>query len=452
MYLGEVILSAAATVAIGLLCMLHKRLTSMIMIVLVSLFTLGIFVCFAGSLVMKEGSMSPSFVPDSAALSQIIKIAVISPWAFIGFESVSHATDELSFEHNKIHKVLIISVISTLALYAMVTLLSVTAYPDEYDSWLSYIKDLDNLEGLKALPAFYAANRYLGVFGTASLTLLLLALVITSLIGNISALSRLFYSMAKDRILPEKISSINNRGIPAKAIVLVVTISAFIPFVGRTAIGWIVDVTTIGATLIYGFVSAAAARLAKEMGDKRERRTGIAGLLLMIGFGAYIILPNIISKGTMATETYFLFIVWSVLGFLFFRFILRHDKEKRFGASVSVWVALLSLVLMISLIWMRQSMIRSNEKMEDNVRSYYAQSDASDGQRYDDEQYIEGQMDERESENARTIVMAVGMFGFALVIMLTNHSYLNKRSRESELLANTDSMTGARNKHAYMVR
>ena len=201
-YLGEVLLSIAALVLIALLCMKWEKVMDKLMIVLALMFCAGIGVCFVGAVFGGgSGMLSPAYVPDSAALSQIIKIAVISPWAFIGFESISHGTEEFGFEHSKIRRVMLISVLSTLALYILVTLLSVTAYPARYASWLEYIRDLDSLDGLEALPAFYAASRYLGGFGVTALMLSLLALVITSLIGNMTALSRLFYSMARDSIL-----------------------------------------------------------------------------------------------------------------------------------------------------------------------------------------------------------------------------------------------------------
>ncbi|MBR0367746.1 MAG: amino acid permease [Clostridia bacterium] len=182
------------------------------------------------------------------------------------------------------------------------------------------------------------ANTYLAQAGPAG-SVLGLALVITSLIGNTSALSRLLYAMAKDRLLPEALSGVNDRGVPARAVMAVAAVSCLVPLLGRTATGWIVDVTTIGATLVYGFVSGAAAHLARKMKDRREMWVGRAGLGLMVVFGAYLLVSNLVSRGTIARETYFLFAVWSVLGFWYFRRILRQDKEKRFGLSVVVWAA-----------------------------------------------------------------------------------------------------------------
>ena len=450
-YIGEVLLSVAAIVLIGFILMHFKKAVNVIMIVLFSIFTLAILVCFGMALFGKKGSMEPLFLEDSSLISQIAKIAVISPWAFIGFESISHATEEFSFERKKIHRVLVISVIVTLLLYVFVTLLSVTAYPDRYGSWLEYIRDLDNLSGVEALPPFYAAQAYLGEAGVYILMAALLALVITSLIGNMSALSRLFYAMGKDHILPKKVTELNKKNIPSAAILMVVLLSVLVPLLGRTTIGWIVDVTTIGATLIYGIVSAAGLKMAREAHDKRGIVTGILGLVIMIFFGAYVLIPNFISQGTMAKETFLLFIIWSVLGFLFFRNILRRDREHRFGSSVVVWVALLSLVLFIALVWMRQSMLASDAEMRTNVEQYY--ETASEGRDpAEDVAYIHEQLEQQKKDTSRTMLMAMGMFGFVLIIMLTNHSYMNKRSQESEMKANTDSMTGVKNKHAFMVR
>ena len=451
-YLGEALLTLAAIVLVALLCSRHEKMMIRLMIGMALLFTAGIAVCYIGALTGGAIHLKPAYLPDSSALSQLVHIAVISPWAFIGFESISHATEEFSFEHQKIRRVLLVSVLSTTALYILVILLSVTAHPAQYDSWLAYIRDLDHLSGLEALPAFYAANHYLGSFGVTLLTLSLLSLVITSLIGNTTALSRLFYAMAKDRLLPKRFAKLNAQRIPGDAVLLVALVSLPVALIGRTAIGWIVDVTTLGATLIYGFVAASAAKTARLSGDTREMWIGRAALGLMVAFGAYIMLPNLLWRSSLARETYFLIVVWCVLGFLYLRAILRRDRDRRFGGSQIVWIALLSLVLFTSLIWMRQSMIASNDVMEANVAQYYEQVSGKDPARLDDRHYIEEQLLELEQSNARTILLAVGMFSLALFIMLTNHSYLNKRTKESETLANIDPMTGVKNKHAFMVQ
>lgn len=447
-YLGEALLSMAALALIGLLCAWSARAAGKIMALLVIVLFVCIAVCAVAGLIMHNHTMRPAFAPDTAILSQIIKTAVISAWAFIGFESISHSAEEFEFDRRKITPVLMIAVVTTLLLYLLVVLLSVTAYPDEYDSWVAYIGDLDNQEGLAALPAFYAADHYLHGFGVGMLIVALLLLVISSLIGNITALSRLFYALARDKVLPAQFAEVNPKGIPTKAILLVVCISLLIPLVGRTAVGWVVDVTAIGATMIYGLVSMTATRMAKEMGDKVMRWTGIIGLVLMIVFIAYLLLPGLVMNGALAKETYLLFIIWSILGFLFFRSILSRDNEKRFGTSLVVWVVVLALVLLIAMIWMRQSMIASGQMLEQNVRDYYLQNHGGSA---GDAEYVTQQIALQQAANTRTLVITVGLFLFALFVMLSNHSFMDKRTKESERLANIDPMTGVKSKHAFLV-
>ena len=451
-YLGETLLTMAVILMTALLCIRSKKGPVMLMTVLVGVFVLGILAAFLGSFLSLKGSLSPAFTPDTSALKQIVDIAIISPWAFVGFESVSHSAEELKFKKTCLFRCLVVAIAIITLLYGLVTLLSVTAYPAQYGSWLEYIRDLKNQQGLAAFPAFYAANHYLGSFGVFLLMASLLALVLSSLIGLTIALSRLFYALGKDKVLPPRFGELNGRGIPARAIALIAAVSLAVPFVGRVAIGWIVDVTTIGAILIYGFVSAAAAKAARLRQERSQRITALISLGIMLAFGLYILIPNLFFRGTLERETYFLFVVWTLLGFIYFRSIIHRDQERRFGTSTVVWVALLSLVLLISVIWMRQSMIAANDRMVHNVQVYYENSEIPEHQRIMDERYVEEQLAHLERENVGTILITLGMFGFALIIMLTNQSYMNHRSRESEALANVDPMTGVKSKHAYLIR
>lgn len=268
---------------VGLLCMKSKKATARIMVVMVLLFTIGITFCFLVAMLghSRSGmSMSPAFLPDTSVLRQVVRIAFISPWAFIGFETVSQSAEEYSFKHSNMFRILVISVTVTTALYIFVVLLSVTAYPEGCTGWMDYISRLDEFEGIAGLPAFYAANYYLGHLGVNILMVSLLSLVLTSLIGMLRALSRLCYAVAQDGILPGRFAALSDKQIPVNAILLVLLVSLPIPFLGRTAIGWIVDATTFGATMIYGFVSVAVFKASGQEGVKKNRI--ISGFCLII--------------------------------------------------------------------------------------------------------------------------------------------------------------------------
>ena len=451
-YLGEALLSIAALLLVALLCARRKGTMAKLMIAMAVVFTAGIVVCFAAGIRGSKGNLGAGYVPGSSALSQIVRIAVISPWAFIGFENISHATEEMSFRNTRLYRVLFISVISTTALYIFVTLLSVTAYPGEYRSWLDYIQNREHLEGLKGLPAFYAANRYMGKTGVVILMLALLSLIVTSLIGNITALSRLFYALGRDSILPVRFGKLNDRDVPANAIALIVALSALFPFLGRTAIGWIVDVTTIGATLIYGLVSASAMKLARERRDGRERWLGVIGLAMMVCFGIYTLVPNLYTSSTMARESYFFFIVWSALGFVYFRRMLRVDKARRFGKSIVVWIALFSLVLFVSLVYLVQSIIEVTGSGMRNIEQFYVQNRGAGIQAG----VVSAQLTRIRQVTGTNVTAVVALITLSLYVLIGNFRLINERATTSELqlgvvreIASRDALTGVKSRHAY---
>ena len=458
-YLGELLLTIAAIAIFALFCINFRRLLTYVMIALGVVFTLGIVICFAAAVSGHGGSYmsyEPLFAPGSSDIMQVARIACISPWAFIGFESISHLTEEITFDRSRVSRILTVSVIVSTALYIFITILSVTAYPPEYRSWLDYIKDIGDLSGIKGLPAFYAANYYLGSKGVTILMITLLALIITSLIGTLLAVSRLCYAAAKDDILPERFSELNKKNIPHKALILIAAISVMIPFFGRTAIGWIVDVTTIGSTIIYGFVSASAAKIAKDNKDKNIVVFGITGVIVMVIFGAYLLIPELFSLGSIERETYFLFTVWTLLGFVFFRYILKKDTENRFGRSIVVWIALLALILFTSLVWLSKSTMSLTSGTLESVNEYFKGIIGHDQFKDLAKSFMDNKLDEVRESNFRSVLVVAGFFSVAIVILINNYSLMKKRLVENQAalehvtnVANIDPLTGVKSKHAY---
>lgn len=338
-YLGESLVTLAVIALISLLCAKSKKATARSMVVMALIFTAGITICFAAAMVGHRASgmtMAPAFVPDKGVLRQVMRIAFISPWAFIGFESVSHSASEYRFKHSNMFKVLVISLIVTTALYIFVILLSVSAYPEGCSSWLDYISRLDEFDGIAGLPAFYAANYYLGSTGIHILMASLLALVLTSLIGMLRTVSRLCYAVAQDGILSDRYAHLNDKEIPVNTIVLVLLISLPIPFVGRTAISWIVDTTTIGAVILYGFASAAVFKVSKQEGISKQYYISGICLIIMVVFMVFLFFPSVFADYTIETETYALMALWSIIGLFFFNGVIRKDHARKFGKAIIV--------------------------------------------------------------------------------------------------------------------
>ena len=448
-YFGEILLTMFSVGMTVLLLIKSKRATASLMVILVALFLVGIVVCFAVAMIRRfSGSVGfdPDFVPDTLPVVQIARIACISPWAFIGFESVTHSSREFCFPKTKLFRILAGSVVITTALYVFVTLLSATAYPPRYANWLDYIRDLDSLSGLEALPAFYAAGHYLGNTGLVLLFLALFALVATSLIANLWALSRLIHAIGQDSILPEKFTRLNRKGIPANAILLVASLSFFFFFLGRSVIGWIVDVTTIIATALYGTVSVAAMKCAKVDKDKKNFAAGLIVLIVMILFGSVLVVPGLRSN-SLDPETYLLFIFWSVLGMAFFHRVITKDHARHFGKAIVVWLVLISLIIFMGIIWMEKVEKSASEQILIALEQYHARNASADILAMSESEYI-AVLDHRFDATSRfTVFVVSGLIALSILGFVSNYFSMRKYETvlEKDVAAKTEHIVEMQN-------
>ena len=357
-YLGEAIVVMAALVLFALVCMGGGKLAGRMQIVLAVILFAGICICF-GSVVAKYGNnlqhFAPAFSPKYSPLVGTLGIVAVTPWAFVGFESISHSAGEFRFSVKKAFSVMAVAVICAALAYIMTTVLAASVLPDRnHTTWYSYVNDLDFMFGIKKLPTFFAASSLMGEKGLFLIGITVLAAIFTGILGNYVAASRLLYAMAEDRMLPGWFGRLNDKGVPRNAILFILLFSLFIPFLGRTAVAWIVDVTTIGATIVYGYVSYTAYRCACREGNLKIRITGMTGTVVAILFSAYLFLPHSGTESSLSVESYAIFVIWSVLGSLMFLVLLRNDREARLGKATQVWLWLVFLITFASTIWIRQ--------------------------------------------------------------------------------------------------
>ena len=176
------------------------------------------------------------------------------------------------------------SLVTGVLTYIMLVMCASMATPDGYANWTEYLMSLKELKGVIALPTFYSAQQSMGTIGLVTLGIAALCGIITALIANNIALSRLFYSMSGDGMAPKRLGRLNGKGIPATAVFVVTGVSTVIPLLGRTAIGWIVDVTTIGAAIIYAYTSIASFVTGLREKHRRVQVFGVLGTLLAMVF------------------------------------------------------------------------------------------------------------------------------------------------------------------------
>ena len=460
-YLGEALLSIAAICLTGFLLCRSRRIPQIIMMVMAVFFVAALAAVTVYALASHQAAgltFEPAYIPDKNELGQIIRIAVISPWAFIGFENAAHFSEEFAFPLKKIRRVMLSSVILTTVFYILMTVLSVSAFPPEYANWLEYVHSMDKLRGVKSIPAFYAADHYLGSAGVTLMLLALLAVIITSMIGNLTAISRLLFAFGRDHEWAGGLAKLNAKSIPANAVIAATGVSCLIPFLGRTAIGWIVDVTTLGATIIYGFLSYSVMWDAKLSHKRTEFITGAVGSLLMVGNAVLLLAPKLISYEAMAAESYLLFAAWSMLGIFLFRYVVLKDRQNKYGHSVIVWVMLLLLMLLTTMMWMnRETQLVTKDSMY-SVKGYYASHTIRNTlpEKEAEEAFLESQADRIENAEFWSTFATFVLFIIAVSIMTNNFAIARRRQQELEEklgiareIGYTDALTGIKNKYAY---
>ena len=441
-YFGEVILSLGAFYFFALICIRGGKFTESIQIIAAILLLGGILtgLFFATSIHGTEiFDINPAFIPDINPIATIFSIAVLSPWAFAGFESVSHSAEEFNFSTKKTFAIFILAIIAAALVYIFLGMIAVAVLPKGCDNWFDYIHNLSNMNGFEGLPTLYAFNSMIGYAGFIIFAVTVVCGVITGLIGNCIAASRLIYSMANDELLPSWFSKLNKSHTPRNAIIFIMLLSLPIPFLGRTAISWIIDVNTIGATIAYAYTSAVAFYNARKAKNKTVQATGFIGCVISIIFFLYFMVPNFWTFDAMTTESYLILIWWSIFGFVFFRYIFKRDNNRRFGKSTIVWIVLLFLIFFTSMIWVREATRNTTEKVLVNLNSYYLEEFSENGfelnetHKSESSYYIESQMNYVNRALSQLNYMQMFVIFVALFIMFNIYNLMMSREKDMEM-------------------
>ena len=373
-WLGEAGLCVAAIGAAGALC-LAKRAAARVNLGLVLVLSGCVLACFAAAVAKHGGglgSMAPAFAPGTGRppARQVLGILGMMPWAFVGFEAISNLSGEFAFDGRRTFRVLAGAIAAAAAAYVALALLPTLAHPDQFSSWPDYLAGAKHLEGIESMPTFAAARRALGGAGVAVLAAAMFAGISTGIIASVLATSRLLRGLSEYRVFPAWIGRLDAHGSPRNAILLVVAFSAVVPFFGRTAIGWPVDMSSVGAAVAYCAVSAAALAEARKSGDAATRATGWCGVWMSVVFALLLLVPKYLSGGALAAESYLMLALWALVGFAVFRSVFRRDPA-RFGRTMAVWIGVLALVFFSSLMWVRQVSTRAIRAEVDGVSSFY---------------------------------------------------------------------------------
>ena len=219
--------------------------------------------------------------------------------------------------------------------------------------------DTGNFEGLKAIPLFGAAFELMGQPGVIILMLSALAAALTGMIGFFLASARMLSTMAAKRILPDWYRR-GGEMAPRNVILFIGILSMSGPLIGRTALGWLVDISSLGAAIGFAYTGLATAKVAKKEGSRKYRIVGISAVVLSAVFALVLLVPGSLDKSVLEPESYLSLGVWASLGFaLYWATLKRHEVRAKRTHVMIVGVILLVIEIFATTVWMLQSIHRT---------------------------------------------------------------------------------------------
>ncbi|MBQ2476971.1 MAG: amino acid permease, partial [Desulfovibrio sp.] len=382
------------------------------------------------------------FAPQHSAAYQIFSLLSLAPWAFVGFESVSQVTNESTCRRKHFFRIMASAIACAALAYALLILIGAAPLRDLVD-WGDYARIIEagGEATLADMPVPHAVENHLGQAGSAVLGLAILGALGTGVLGFMIAASRLTCTLADNGVFAPLLARRTAQGVPRNAILLLIGIAVLITLAGRTAIVWIVDITSVCATIAYAYISACAFIDARKERRMVQTIAGAFGFLLALAFSVCSFLPAIWSVTSLSPESYFLFSLWGVLGFFIYLIIFKHDTAERFGHSIFVWVVMLFMILASSLMWMRQAAQEAGVQTLHEVREFYDELMISKNnpqltQAYllkKEDDFIAGLMDSFGDKLVKHFIFQILIIMFSILMVFALYSHLHTRRRQAEL-------------------
>lgn len=334
-YAGEVLLAVFALVFFAVISIRGISVAGKFQTALALLLVGSVALLAVAALISDQASLanlSPAFQTTASGdinIGGIVAVIAVAPWAFVGFDSIPQASEEFNFSPKKTKVIMVLSILFGGLLYIVLNTITAAVVPEGYANWSAYIADMKNLDGILSMPTFNAAEQLLGVPGLAILAVALFCAVLSGIIGFYMATSRLLYSIAREDILPAPFGKLHPKyNTPHVAILFVLGVSLLAPWFGREVLGWIVDMSSIGAAIGYAFTSAATFKtlVRDKDGSLGLKINAIVGTVLSLAFVVMLLSPAELGFGGLSTPARWALVVWTVLGVVFFAVAYRNKK------------------------------------------------------------------------------------------------------------------------------
>ena len=316
-YAGEVILASAAIILMALLNIRGIKQAAWIQTAIALTLVGCIFVItFLVFCISDWSNLAPAFPEGRRWWKGVFSIVAMAPWAFIGFDCIPQSAEEYNFSHKKSTFIMISAVLVAAILYIAVC--AVTAVGVE--PWQQL------LDSRNAWPTGYVVRNTMGLAGIIVLGVAMFCAVVSGMNAFYISTSRLMYAMAKEGSLPKWFEHLSPKyGTPTNAIIFTMAMSLFAPWFGREILLWIVDMTSVGAAIVFAYTTGSAAVIGYRNGSRKYTVFGIVGCLFSLFFLSLLIIPGM--PGYLTFQSRVVLFVCILIGVAFY-FTIRKSYVK----------------------------------------------------------------------------------------------------------------------------
>ncbi len=258
--------------------------------------------------------MMSHFSWSKVELMSVLRIVAIAPWAYIGFDCIPQVAEEFNFEGKKASQLAILSIVIGFVVYTILNVITSSVFTKEV-----LLNSNINWATGQAIEVLF------GKVGLYLLGFSLLMAIVAGINGFYMASSRLIFSMARAKAIPNFFGEIDEKSkTPKNAIIFVMLLSLVAPWMGRKVLLWIVDMSSIGAAIGYFYTSLSAYVQAKKEGNRFIQFTGIFGGIAGVVFSLLLLVP--VFPGSISKPSLYLLGAWTILGAFLY---LVYGKEYR---------------------------------------------------------------------------------------------------------------------------
>lgn len=261
-------------------------------------------------------------------MGNIIRVAAISPFFFIGFDVIPQAAEEINVPLKKIGKMLILSIILGISFYSLVIFA------------VGFVMNHDQIVASYAGSGLVTADAMAMAFHSQAMSKVLIVAgmcgILTSWNSFMIGGSRAMYSMAESYMIPPIFKKLHKKyKTPIVAIILIGVLSMIAPLAGRRMLVWIVDAGNLGCCLAYCMVSLSFMILRKKEPTMprpyKVKHWKFCGTMAVLMSGIIVALYIIPGTGvTLAPMEWLIAGGWAVLGVVFF-IVCKAKYGEKFG-------------------------------------------------------------------------------------------------------------------------